>query len=78
MPPPTPRHAQPQRSHLVLLLAAALLALLLPACWASVAGAKSERVYRQGEQFPLGSEAMALPRIVVFSIYMGTMRYQVR
>ena len=37
---------------------------------------KNERVYRQGEQFPKGSEQLRLPNILVFSVYMGTMRYQ--
>lgn len=37
---------------------------------------KNERVYRQGEQFPKGSELLPLPNILVFSIFMGTMRYQ--
>ena len=33
------------------------------------------RIYQQGEQFPLGSDKLVLPNILLFSIHMGTIKY---
>jgi len=37
---------------------------------------KVQRVYKQGEQFPPGSDKLTLPHMVVFSIFMGKMKYE--
>lgn len=39
-------------------------------------GTKIDRVYKQGEQFPMGSDKLILPHMVVFSIFMGVMKYE--
>lgn len=39
-------------------------------------GADSKRIYKQGEQFPQGSDKLPLPHMLVFSVYMGTMKYE--
>ena len=61
----------------MLLLVLFLVLGLLLCSGASEDKDKSQRVYKKtGDQFPPGSDKLTLPHMVVFSIYMGKLKYE--
>lgn len=60
----------------LVLVVTVLLLLAVPTMVSSNEAHDSKRVYREGEQFPKGSEHLLFPPTAQFSIFMGEVKYQ--